>query len=294
MTCLLPTLPIVLSIRDLQLRPLMFLNVISVWLFLATNPSRRERSFSSSPLSVENTWEVCLSPGCVADGAKATLEKLQSLAPPDLTVIPGVCCSLCGNGPVVMDQNNKKYRRISGQKLLDLLFEEQEMNSQQKAIVGGYDLITQADDMMATKNYQEAVRLFEEATSLACQPAKELQATRDGENEVPDFPAVPTGLIWLINAKQREATSRMNMGDKDGAIEAAKLACELSQNASPEAFEMLHEMYQSKGDASGELYALQALFGLPPELQKPSTTVANRRRTLGFRLAKLESEQLSK
>jgi tetratricopeptide (TPR) repeat protein len=219
----------------------MFLNVISVWLFLATNPSLRERSFSSFPLRGGNTLEVCLSPGCVADGAKATLEKLQSLAPPDLTVIPGVCCSLCGNGPVVMDQNNnKKFRRISGQKLLDLLFEEQEMNSQQKAIVGGYDLITQADGMLAANNYQEAVRLYEEASSLAFQPAKELQAARDGENGVSEFPTtvVPSGLIWLINAKQREATSRMNMGDKDGAIEAAKLACELSQNASPEAFEV--------------------------------------------------------
>jgi tetratricopeptide (TPR) repeat protein len=178
--------------------------------------------------------------------------------------------------------------------LLDLLLKEQEMNSQQKAIVGGYDLITQADDMLVAKDYQEAVRLYEEATTLAFQPAKELQAARDGENGVSEFPTVPSGLIWLINAKQREATSRMNMGDKDGAIEAAKLACELSQNASPAAFEVLHEMYQSKGDASGELYALRALFGLPPEPQKPSTTVANKRRTLGFRLAKLEREQLSK
>jgi tetratricopeptide (TPR) repeat protein len=272
----------------------MFHNVISVWLLLTTNLSRQERSLFSSPLSVENTLEVCLSPGCLADGGKSTLEKLQSLAPPGLIVIPGLCCSLCGNGPVVMDQNNnKKFRRISGQKLLDLLFEEQEMNFQQKAIVGGYDLITQADDMVATKNYQEAVRLYEEATSLAFQPAKELQAARDDEIGVSEFPTVPSGLIWLINAKQREATSRMNMGDMDGAIEAAKLACELSQNASPEAFEVLHEMYQSKGDASGELSALRALFGLPPEPQKPSTTVANKRRTLGFRLAKLEREQLS-
>ena len=68
--------------------------VISLLLTVPSNDSTPKLSFS-----------VCLSPGCVADGAQATLDKLQALAPPTVvTVEAGTCESLCGSGPIVSCQ----------------------------------------------------------------------------------------------------------------------------------------------------------------------------------------------
>jgi hypothetical protein len=48
------------------------------------------------------TVQVCLSPGCIADGAAVTMEKLQALAPAHVRIQQGGCSSFCGSGPVVV------------------------------------------------------------------------------------------------------------------------------------------------------------------------------------------------
>ena len=246
---------------------------------------------SSSVLFEQKTLEVCLSPGCAADGAVATLHKLQALAPATVTVKPGVCCSLCGNGPVVLDiESNKKFKRVVGTKLLDLLFNEQDLTPQQDAILKGYNLIMEADEAMSRSDYGKAAQLYEEGLALGLQPALDMQQERDkiaAEDE--DSLAVPPALRWLIKARQAEASAKLKKGDADGAVRAVKSACELARNSSSEAFELLQEVYQTIGDRAGELGALQSLFNLP-QPETPTVQMQNKRRTLGFRLTKLQKE----
>jgi len=89
-----------------------------------------------------------MSPGCVADGSKRTLDKLRALAPPNVDVVPGTCSSLCGNGPIVdvvdagsgnshsgSNNNYKRHRKVSGNKIFDLLLSHGDVSSE---IVEGY------------------------------------------------------------------------------------------------------------------------------------------------------------
>jgi tetratricopeptide (TPR) repeat protein len=292
---------------------MLFLHLIPVILFItgdhrSVNNKRSSKvSSSSSSLfdkkTTATTYEVCLSPGCVADGAEETLAKMQALAPPNRIIVKsGVCCSLCGNGPVVLDEsNNKKYRKVSkDEKLVEILFGEEGMNSQQAAVLEGFNFVSEANDALNRKDYEKAVELYEKGITIGLQPSLDLVATIDttGDDESKEKPCSvvpPTAgsLQWLITARQSEATARLNLGDSDGALLAAQSACELSQNVSPDALEVLHEVYGSKGDAGGELKALRALFGLP-EPEKLTTMQANKRRGLGFRFAKLERESSQK
>jgi tetratricopeptide (TPR) repeat protein len=269
----------------------MFLNLISAILFMGGSVERR--SLSRTSLLDANTYEVCLSPGCIADGAEATLLKLQALSPSGIIVKEGGCCSLCGNGPVVLDEaNNKKYRKVSEKKLLDILFGEEDLNPQQEAVLKAFNLVADANDATDRNDYEGAVKLYEEAIDVGMQPALQLQGKRSGVTEEELKSSPPSGLRWLIKARKNEATAKLNVGDSDGAIIAAQSACELSQNASPDCLMLLHECYSSKGDVDGELKALRALFDLP-EPEKISTTQANQRRTQGFRMAKLSRENSS-
>jgi tetratricopeptide (TPR) repeat protein len=267
----------------------MFLNLISAILFMCGSVERR--SLSRTSLLNANTYEVCLSPGCIADGAEDTLLKLQALSPSGIIVKEGGCCSLCGNGPVVLDEaNNKKYRKVSEKKLLDILFGQEDLNPQQKAVLKAFNLVADANDATNRNDYEGAVKLYEEGINVGMQPALQLQGKRSGVTEEESSP--PSGLRWLIKARKNEATAKLNVGDSDGAIIAAQSACELSRNASPDCLVLLHECYSSNGDVDGELKALGALFDLP-EPEKISTTQANQRRTLGFRMAKLSRENSS-
>ena len=118
-------------------------------------------------LSQNKSFQVCLSPGCVADGACDTLDKLRAVAPPEVEVGAGTCESLCGNGPVVSqtDGDDKKviHRRVAGSALVDLL-SEYPIHS---AIVEGYELVSQAKQHFIKKEYQEAIPLYEQGIQKA-------------------------------------------------------------------------------------------------------------------------------
>jgi tetratricopeptide (TPR) repeat protein len=263
------------------------------------------------------TYEVCLSPGCIADGASQTLEKLQALAPPNVIVKAGSCSSMCGNGPVLVvhssssgaDDNDdkkvvtKKHRKVSGAKILSLLEGNDENDSGStgppKALIEGYELVLQADDLFTkSKDYAQAVQLYEKALAIAFRPAMDLQTARDqmqkGEDLSSSTTKQPIGLQWLIRARCNEATCKLQLDDVGGALFAAQGACNLSRNTSAEGLIVLSQVYQQKRDAVAELQALQTMFALPVnEGSKLSFAQQNQRRELGFRLAKLEREASS-
>jgi tetratricopeptide (TPR) repeat protein len=268
-------------------------------------------------------YEVCLSPGCIADGASQTLEKLQALAPPNVIVKAGSCSSLCGNGPVLVvhsssgtDNNDppnmnkkvvtKKHRKVSGAKILELLEGNDQKNSGStgppEALIEGYELVLQADDLFAkSKDYAQAVQLYEKALAIAFRPAMDLQTARDQMQKGEDLSSStatsmtttkqPTGLQWLIRARCNEATCKLRLGDVGGALFAAQGACNLSRNTSAGSLVVLSQVYQQKRDAAAELQALQTMFALPVVyVSKLTFAQQNQRRELGFRLAKLERE----
>jgi hypothetical protein len=213
---------------------------------------------------------------------------MQALAPPNICVQGGGCCSLCGNGPVVFDEN-KMYRKVSGKILLSLLHGDEGINLEQEAVLKGFNLVVEADAAMKRNDFEKAIALYENGLCVGMQAALDLEARRNTP-DIPEEPSLTPGLLWLVKARTNEAAAKLNLGDPDGAILSARSACDLSRDAFPEAFELLHEAYQAKGDTKGEMEALRYLFALPAQAEKLSTMQANKRRGLGFRLAKLERE----
>ena len=237
----------------------------------------------TTPASKNVSFQVCLSPGCLADGARQTLDKLQALAPHNLDISAGTCESLCGNGPIVSQLSEKKkvtHRRVSGDALLDLLSDY----AIDPKLLEGYELVSQAQEWFLKKEYSQAMSLYEKGIRMALEPAKALLHLDPQEGD-----GMPKRVEWLVRAYRQEAESRLQLGDHDGALVAAKAACNLSNNADAASLEVLASVCQAGKNVRGELEALQALFALPEDA-KMSREVANRRRTLGFRLAKLERE----
>mmetsp|Transcript_2892 Transcript_2892/g.4671 ORF Transcript_2892/g.4671 Transcript_2892/m.4671 type:complete len:243 (+) Transcript_2892:41-769(+) len=219
--------------------------------------------------------EVCLSPGCVADGAQSSLDKLQALAP--FTVVEGGCESLCGKGPVVIssncedvDQKKIVHKRIAGSSLVQLL-EDLEANVPTE-LVQGYELMENANEAAAAKSFEKAIPLFEEGIRMALEPAK----------------AHGGSLTWLGRALRSLATCQLATFQKEAALQAIQQATDLDPSDA-ESWDVQAQVCEALKDSQGECNALQAYFALPTadELER---TVANRRRTLGFRLQKLERE----
>ena len=228
----------------------------------------------------KNLFQVCLSPGCAADGAQETLDKLQALAPPEVEICAGTCESLCGSGPVVSfhGQDNKKviHKRVSGKALLDLLLSQYPIHP---SLLDGYELVAQAKQYFLKKDYLKAILLYEQGIQLALVPSKERfqdDKTRDG-------------MRWLVRAYAQEAEARLSVAHFKGALASAQAACDLSNHVDSYSLEVLANICQVCKDARGELEALQSLFALPQDPNIPRD-VTNRRRTLGFRLQKLERE----
>ena len=287
---------------------------------LGNNNNRNDKNKPAIRRCKLTTYEVCLSPGCIADGASQTLEKLQALAPPNGIVKAGSCSSQCGNGPILVvhsssgadndDSPNmnkkvvtKKYHKVSGAKILNLLEGNGENDSGStgppEALIEGYELVLQADDLFTkSKDYAQAVQLYEKALAIAFRPAMDLQTARDQMQRGEDLSSSsssttkqPSGLQWLIRARCNEATCKLQLDDVGGALFAAQGACNLSRNTSAESLIVLSQVYQQKRDAAAELQALQTMFALPVDEEiKLSFTQQSQRRELSFRLAKLERE----
>lgn len=228
----------------------------------------------------KTSFQVCLSPGCAADGACETLDKLQALAPPQVEVSAGTCESLCGSGPVVSfhGEDFKKviHKRVAGKALLDLLLSHYPIHP---SLLEGYELVAQAKQYFLKKDYQRAIPLYERGIQMALVPTKE--QFQDDETQ--------DGMRWLVRAYAQEAEAHLAIADFQGALASAQAACNLSNHMDSHSLEVLANICQVRKDARGELGALQRLFALPQDPNMPRE-VANQRRTLGFRLQKLERE----
>jgi hypothetical protein len=310
-----------------------------------------ERRTSQPPASSREliVYQVCLSPGCVADGAEDTLERFQAMAPPHIIIEAGVCSSLCGNGPVVLmnppehgDAAMKKktpavrHRKVKGDKILELLcappptdhrsrVEEvpvpvvnplndvQAMRASLIAtskpvvkacstappdgLVQGYNVAMDADALFLKKSYEDALKLYQQAVQLAFRPAIDLQNSREvlqrrlklnTSRSTNKRSTPPPALVWLIRARRNEAICNLRLHLLDDAMLAATAACNLSRNTDADCFQVLAEIYQTKGDSAGELQALQSSFGFPVDESCLSMQQKNQRRLMRLRLAKLE------
>jgi tetratricopeptide (TPR) repeat protein len=274
-------------------------------------------------------YRVCLSPGCVADGALKTYEQLLALAPPHVIVEPGSCHSLCGNGPVIdattmtttsssssspsnnnnnNNNNNKRMRKVSGPKVLQLLQDEGVIPE----LVEGYALVLKGDEAFAAHQYSTAIEQYEKAVQMAFRPAMEAQAAREhlariapnsSKKSATAAPrsttrgaggggsTLPTSsLDWLVRARRNTATSLLHLGDLEAALLEAQAACNLSRNTCWRCFVVVAECYRQKGNAQSEYGTLKALFALPVDEAALDFPSKNDRRELQFRMQRLAKD----
>jgi len=292
----------------------------------AKNDSRSSSGSSNSAVTTTTTtttatnsgrviYEVCLSPGCIADGAEATFSKLQAIAPAGVEIKKGDCCSLCGNGPIVMCPNKKtttvKHRKVKGQKIMQLLMNADTSNDSggvdekddaagarlqltvPEELIQGYEMSVEAEDALKCKDYEHAISLYERAINTAFRSALDVQMAREkaeGKALVTDSTGIPIGLVWMVKARRNEAIARMALGDLDGAVLAAQGSCNIGRNRCPQSLETLAEIYEKRGDKAEELQALNNLFELKVDADNMSRQEENKRRELGFRRDKLQRE----
>ena len=180
------------------------------------------------------TLYVCTSPGCLVDGARATLQALHALAPPHSTVQEGPCRSLCGSGPIVTQEwqdaafssgatgtpksrntnsnksKSKTVRRVEtpsqpaetttttpplkGSKLWNLLvpdLEDPQQCTTNRKVLSNTEALWQGCQLGAVQGkqaleqheYQEAIRLFEQAVAVAFRPAMDLQQAYEKQQQ---------------------------------------------------------------------------------------------------------------
>lgn len=269
---------------------------------LGQQPDRSSSSSSStthdgsSPPVLEDepvVYQVCMSPGCLADGARHTYDKLVALAPPHVQVQAGSCHSLCGNGPVV-DAHQKRLRKVSGPKVLDLLQQERGVVPE---LVEGYDLVLEGDAAFAKAQYDEAIALYSRAVQVSFRAALDWQAARErlhkpkgSSTTTSQSSSSTTPLEWLVRARRNTATALLHQDDLESALLEAQAACNLSRNTCWKSVRVVAEIYKRKGDLGGECATLHTLFALPVDESTLEFAAQNDRRELQFRLQRLEKE----
>ena len=255
---------------------------------------------------------MCLSPGCVADGAEGVLLKLQALAPScaatttieentNIVVARGVCCKLCAYGPAARDRmTGRKHRKLadSNQKIVALLSLDAgiTMDPNQEAVLEAIDLCLKGDADLQRKKYKGAIQHYAKGIQRGMNAAITLNSSNDNDNDT-------SALQWVVQALCNEATAKLHTKDTDGTIISAQTAYMLSQKRSSKSLEALQEAYQTRGDDTNERMVLKALFALYEQQEqdeaasnipkarrkRPDPMEANKRRNLGFRLSKLQA-----
>ncbi|OEU11798.1 hypothetical protein FRACYDRAFT_244922 [Fragilariopsis cylindrus CCMP1102] len=322
-------------------------------LLLGSISSPSSSSLFTTTSSIRNL-EVCMSPGCIADGADQALLKLQALSSSSsssitgdgtdvndavgVVVKPGVCCSLCGNGPVVFDKsNNKKYRNVllSNDKILDIVLSSSDdddnvndgddddddgnnsnistrSRSNMNKILDGINLYFDGDKALKSKDYITAIEKYTMAIDIGMKNPITIsiieKQQQQQQNKTTNNDDAST-LNWLINAYCNKAKSKLFLNnDVNDAIICAEKASELSLHTSIDSFIILQEAYQKRDSSKAddddsiirdELHALQSIFDLLDannnnnnmRKNKPIMDV-NKRRTLAFRLTKLQQQAI--
>jgi hypothetical protein len=253
---------------------------------------------STTTTKTTKIYEICLSPGCIADGAELTLQKIQALAPYSTSVCKvkaGVCQSLCGNGPIVLNnETNQKIRKVTNDdkilKLLDIdTGKGTTAAAAAAAILQAFEYLNEAKD---TSDTETQLTLYEKAIAIGVSTIADKEYSLDQ-------------ILWLVEALQEQTQSLLKGNDKNqeaAAIQAAEKAVALVRTASSfdkddqnsvsllykclECLQQALEASQDKTLVEREVDTLQQLFELEP--QKLTTTQQNKRRTLGFRLQRLK------
>jgi hypothetical protein len=265
--------------------------------------SKNMDSEGESKTTVVTTYEVCLSPGCIADGAQVTLQKLQALVPYSSSsttrycVKAGVCQSLCGNGPIVRSAvTNRKTRQVSSDdKMLKLLGLDGGVQAGQKkgltTLLQSFDCVREAS---GANDVESACRFYQQAIDSGLSI---IQGTDSYSLEQ---------VLWLVDALQKQTQLLLKdptgMEKKQAAVEAAEKAVELVRNATTSddeelsiatlysCLECLQQALEACNDKNRtiekEVDVIQRLLKLLPK--KLTATQQNKRRTLGFRLQKLQ------
>ena len=286
--------------------------------FLSSLPLVTSTLLSSEPLNRPpcRRLEVCTSPGCVADGALSTLAKLRALAPPPqsdpgIAVKEGRCASACGSGPVVMETSGAIKRNEDGsdasttadvrvihkwikdEALIKLLEGEDSEDDggifeMSEDIVKGFELYEQANDMVKLKRRHtaETAELYQQAIDIAADTVLLTMMPDDSA----DF-MLPPNVEWVVDCYRQLATSKLATFDRDGALEAAHKACDITRSNDIASLEVMAEVCKARLDNEGELGALRRIFELDEKNssgEEVPRDVALRRREQGFRLASLE------
>jgi len=276
-----------------------------------------------------------MSPGCLADGAKDNLLKLQALAPSSAStgsivqVCEGGCQSLCGSGPIVVIDGTKKMTKVKrNEKLLPVLQDSTSSKEQdedtskspvwtadQRKLFEALDLLDAAQEQKQDKTkLNEANELYTKAIGLGI----ELYNIKNEDDEDQSDPRKTSmeQLAWLIEAMQSQADCLSELrlySDSAVVMKSATQVCRsffgssrTSDNDNNEttvkylyaclercqaALEQENNKPSSKAQntKSDELEALEELLALSPPSDL-STTQQNKRRSLGFRLQKLQRE----
>lgn len=312
--------------------------------------------------------EVCLSPGCLADGARATLFRLRALAaalPSEASsaagrttsVRGGACCSLCGSGPVVTERTGKggggggvrKFRNVSSdEKLLQVLSSSsaaeatasapsvgnddstgtsRPASDRQLAILRALDVIDEAREAAESdRDYRRASALYQHGLDLGTSTVYD--DVNDDDDSPPSSGHRRRRPIWLVQAKVGHARCLLLLlllqaGPKDdgaAAVDASQSAVDWAPPPAGigdddqddqdeeaailvryESLEVLQQALEAaaalpanvrarKDLARRERAALEELLALPEPTTRSSTVQQNKRRSLGFRLQRLQRE----
>jgi hypothetical protein len=251
---------------------------------------------STTTTKTTKIYEICLSPGCLADGAELTLQKMQALAPYSTSVCnvkAGVCQSLCGNGPIILNnETNQKIRKVTNDdKILKLLDIDtgKETTTMAAAILQAFECVNEAKD---ASDMETQRTLYEKAIAIGASTITDKEYSLDQ-------------ILWLVEALKEQTQCLLKGNDKNqraAAIQAAEKAVALVRTASSfdeddqnsvlilhgclECLQQALEACHDKTVVDKEVDTLQQLLELEPK--KLTTTQQNKRRTLGFRLQKLQ------
>ena len=280
--------------------------------------------------------EVCTSPGCLADGAKDTLRKLQALAPSSsstgsiVTVCEGDCQSLCGNGPIVVIDGTKKMRKVKGNKKLLRVLQDSSTSStsskeqyedtskgpvltaDQQKLFDALDLLDSAQERNKDKTkLNEANDLYTGAIGLGME-LYNIEIEDDEDQLDPSWRISVEQVAWLIEAMQSQADCLFELKRYSDSADVMKSATHICRSCAGDnennentvkclyacleryqaALEQENKIpsSQDKASKSDELSVLEELLALSPPSDL-STIQRNKRRSLGFRLQKLQQER---
>lgn len=172
------------------------------------------------------------------------------------------------------DVQSIKRKKVKGDALINLLNEMQPFNDEsedvfpprmRQRLIDGYNSYIQANEAYASKDYESALELYEEAIQNGRKPAMALQEAREkyyATTSSSSAAVIEEGfhpsLNWLVTTFKNCCRARLLLGDIDGARRDAFASTVFSQNKDADSHECLAMVCQASGDVMGEYQAVKA------------------------------------